>query len=117
MVLKKRIERILRRLFHRKKRTRLTKAELKLIQSHLHMHHEIIAKERQEALTIDGRDYDAAVEKLQEIMKEEPKIKREGMFENSGLPVIEMLIYTNVPVIRVSKLPEFLLFLGIRIHG
>jgi hypothetical protein len=50
-------------------------------------------------------------------MKEEPKIKREGMFENSGLPVIETVTYTSIPVVRVSKLPEFLLFLGIRIHG
>lgn len=72
---------------------------------------------KKDAMTIDGQFYDATVEKYTEIMKEEPKIKREGMFENSSLPVIETVTYTNVPVIRVSKLGEFLLSLGIKING
>jgi hypothetical protein len=72
---------------------------------------------KEPGLIVDGQFYEAAVGKFREIMKEEPKIKREGMFENSGLPVIETVTYTSIPVVRVSKIPEFLLFLGIRIHG
>lgn len=116
MNLRRKAERFLRRLFHRKQRQSMSRRQrIGLECFHHALHRDMALKEP--GLIVDGQFYEVAVGKFREIMKEEPKIKREGMFENSGLPVIETVTYTSIPVVRVSKLPEFLLSLGIRIHG
>jgi hypothetical protein len=118
MNLRRKTERFLRRLFHRKKkRTRLTKAELKLMESHLQMHHDMIAKERVETMTIDGKDYEAAVEKFTEFMMVKSTIEIKGLAGLDEAPLTETPVYDDIPVVRVSKIPELLLLLGVRIKG
>jgi len=109
------------RLFHRKKRRTSDRALQRLLDVHLKMHREMINAdhntfigEKSGIFTVDGQLYEAAVEKFQETMVAPYQIPSgpEDSFSTAGT-----IVHAAVSVIRSSKLPEFLLFLGVRIKG
>lgn len=115
MNLRRKAERFLRRVFHRKKRRSFSQKDFRsLLEAHLKMHEQIMETERAEAMTIDGQSYDAAVEKFKETMIGPHQILPAP--ENSSWTT-KAEVHDMVSVIRVSKLAEFLLSLGIRIKG
>lgn len=94
---KRKVRSIIWRLFHRKKRRVSDRALKRLMGIHLKVHREMIARERGEGLIIDGKLYEAAVEKYGEDMKTD--------------------ILDDIPAVRCSNIPKLLLLLGVRIKG
>jgi hypothetical protein len=114
---KRKVRSIIWRLFHRKKRRVSDRALKRLMGIHLRVHQEMIARERGEGLIIDGKLYEAAVEKYEEGMMVECVIKTQGVLEMGEAPLTKTDILDDIPAVRCSNIPKLLLLLGVRIKG
>jgi hypothetical protein len=115
MNLRRKAERFLRRLFHRKKRRVSDKAFQRLLDIHLKLHREFLGTGNQ-GLIVDGQFYESAVEKYTERMTAKHNVPQEKNPEDAFDTKLS-LVFDDVPVVRVSKIPELLLLLGVRIKG
>lgn len=105
---KRKVRPILWRLFHRKKRRVSGKQWRGMLNAHLKIHEERIAREQ--GLIIDGLLYEAAVEKYEEDMTV-------GSVVVGAPPLTKTDILDDIPVVRCSNIPKLLLLLGVRIKG
>jgi len=104
---------IIWRLFHRKKRRVSGKQWRGILDAHLKIHEEMIAREQ--GLVVDGQFYEAAVEKFEEFMLDKA-IETLGVTALGEAPLTETIIYDDIPVVRVCNIPKLLLLLGVRIR-
>lgn len=121
---KRTVRPIIWRLFHRRKERFSSKAFRKLLDIHDLLlkiraqmdNYNISIIEKPGQFTIEGQEYEAAVEKYTEFMMEDKMIKTEGIVELGEAPLTETSTTDEIPIVRCSKLPELLLLLGVRIE-